>query len=100
MQLVVDPSLDIVTFFPTTPDGKVSSISRLTEKVFERTMGDVVAPVYLAKLHLKSPLASEVENLEWDAPSMVALRSVLMKPEHLERVPSLHARVLEALTPE
>ncbi|MEP7270097.1 MAG: aminotransferase class I/II-fold pyridoxal phosphate-dependent enzyme [Acidobacteriota bacterium] len=97
LQLVVDPSLDIVTFFPVSPDGLVSSISRSSERLFERTMSDEVAPIYLAKLQVKPPLASELPDLKWDAESMVALRSVLMKPEHLAHVPFLHRRVLDAL---
>ena len=42
---------------------------------------------------------SEFENtlIDWDAPEMTVLRSVLMKPEHLAWVPRLHAAVERAL---
>lgn len=97
LRLVVEPSLDIVTFFPMSADNRVSAISQLTEAIFESTMNDTEAPVYLAKCHVKPPLVSSISKLVWDADRMVALRSVLMKPEHLARVPSLHERVLSAL---
>ncbi len=97
LRLVVEPSLDIVTFFPVSSDNRVSSISKLTEAIFERTMNDAETPVYFAKCHVKPPLGSSISELVWDANTMVALRSVLMKPEHLARVPSLHARVVAAI---
>jgi len=97
LHLLVEPSLDIVTFFPVAADRRVSSVSRLTETVFTRTMSEKEAPVYLAKYQVKPPIGSRISGLEWDAEAMVALRSVLMKPEHLARVPSLQERVLAAL---
>lgn len=96
-QLLVEPSLDIVTFFPLATDGRVSSISRLTEGIFDLTMNHPTEPVYLAKLNVKPSLGSLEAQLEWDTDRMVALRSVLMKPEHLARVPDIHRRVTEAL---
>jgi glutamate/tyrosine decarboxylase-like PLP-dependent enzyme len=97
LQLIVEPSLDIVTFFPWSTDGRVTSVSRLSEGIFETTMNSRREPVYLAKLNVKPPLGASIPELDWDAGMMVALRSVLMKPEHLERVPSIHDRVLTAL---
>ncbi|MEZ4625757.1 MAG: hypothetical protein R2843_13405 [Thermomicrobiales bacterium] len=35
-------------------------------------------------------------ELIWDRPSLTALRSVLMKPEHLAAVAGLHERVVSA----
>ena len=60
-------------------------------------MSETRSPLYLAKLNVKPPLASSVQGLKWDADRMVALRSVLMKPEHLDRVPFIHQRVADAL---
>jgi glutamate/tyrosine decarboxylase-like PLP-dependent enzyme len=97
LRLVVPPSLDIVTFYPLTEDLKVSSIGRLTEKIFDRTMNDSQAPAYLAKFQVKRPLTTENAQLVWDEPALTALRSVVMKPEHLAHVPSLHERVLRAM---
>jgi glutamate/tyrosine decarboxylase-like PLP-dependent enzyme len=95
--LVVEPSLDIVTFFPRSTDRRVTSISRLSDSIFETTMNAAIEPLYLAKLNVKPPLAARVPELNWDADRMVALRSVLMKPEHLARVPFIHERVSNAL---
>ncbi|MCW5969664.1 MAG: aminotransferase class V-fold PLP-dependent enzyme [Blastocatellales bacterium] len=95
-RLVVDPSLDIVTFYPATPERTTSSISAVVEDIFERTMNDEEDPVYLAKFQVKRPLASGDAELIWDAAGLTALRSVLMKPEHLAGVASLHARVMRA----
>jgi hypothetical protein len=39
---------------------------------------------------------SAFPDLIWDRPSLTALRSVLMKPEHLAAVPHLHERVTNA----
>lgn len=100
LRLVVQPSLDIVTYFPMTADARVSSISHLSEKIFARTMNVTESPVYLATFQVRPPLASRVSELNWDQDAIIALRSVLMKPEHLERVPSLHQRVVSALEAE
>ena len=86
-----------MTFFPLSSDRRVTSISRLSENVFDATMNDRTEPVYLAKLNVKPLLIGNAYELDWDAERMVALRSVLMKPEHLERVPSIHERVISAL---
>jgi glutamate/tyrosine decarboxylase-like PLP-dependent enzyme len=97
LRLVVPPSLDIVTFYPLTEDQKVSSIGRLTEKLFDRAMNDPQEPTYLAKFQVKRPLTTGDAELVWDEPALTALRSVLMKPEHLAHVPSLHEKVLRAM---
>lgn len=98
LRLVVEPSLDIVNFFAVTDGWQVSRINALTNRVFEALMNDQQHPVYLAKLNLKPQLAGHYPELVWDAPTLTVLRSVLMKPEHLAYVPTLHERVLAALT--
>ena len=99
-RLVVEPDLDILTFYPV-PVGKrvrASSISRLTDEVFRRTMTSDIDRVYLAKLIVRRELLGEVDrSIEWDEPMVTMLRSVLMKPEHLEFVPTLHGSVEQAL---
>ena len=56
-------------------------------------MNDAKHPVYLAKMQMKPHLLKQFPDLEWDAPTLTVLRSVLMKPEHLNYVPQLHERV-------
>jgi len=99
LRLVVRPELDIVNFYPlpANSDRRVSSISALTQAVFEIGMADQVEPFFLAKLNLKPAQLSDCPDLIWDAPSLTGLRSVLMKPEHLALTPILHRRVLAAI---
>jgi len=99
LRLVVEPELDIVNFYPlpVRNDRRVSSISALTQTVFEAGMNDRAEPFFLAKLNLKPSQLSGHADLIWDAPTLTALRSVLMKPEHLALVPTLHKRVVAAV---
>lgn len=97
LRLIVEPALDIVNFFAVTDGWQVSRINALTNRVFEASMNDKQHPIYLAKLNLKPQLTRRYPELVWDAPMLTVLRSVLMKPEHLDYVPTLHARVLAAL---
>lgn len=100
LRLVVEPELDIVNFYPLPAHGdrRVSSISALTQAIFEIGTADRAEPFFLAKLSLKPSQLAHHPDLVWDALSLTGLRSVLMKPEHLAFVPALHARVLTALS--
>ncbi|HET9661214.1 MAG TPA: aminotransferase class V-fold PLP-dependent enzyme [Thermomicrobiales bacterium] len=99
LRLAVDPALDIVTFYglPADGDRRVSTVSALTQRVFDALMNDPVDPVYLATLKVMPPLLSSDTELIWDQPEALIFRSVLMKPEHFDAVPRLHGRVVEAL---
>jgi glutamate/tyrosine decarboxylase-like PLP-dependent enzyme len=98
LRLVVEPELDIVTFYarPDGSDGRVSTIGAETQRIFEALMARTDAPVYLATLKVAPPLLAGDRDLIWDRPDLLVLRSVLMKPEHQQAVPDLHRRVLEA----
>jgi glutamate/tyrosine decarboxylase-like PLP-dependent enzyme len=98
LRLIVEPELDIVNFcpMPAGEDRRVSAISGLTQTVFEAGMADRTEPFFLAKLNLKPSQLVSHADLVWDAPTLTCLRSVLMKPEHLALVPTLHRRVLAA----
>ncbi len=96
-RLVVQPELDILTFYPV-PTGKAkvqaSDISALTERVYQGTMDDRTDPVFLAKYIVRKELLSRNDSsIEWDEPTVTVLRSVLMKPEHLDFVPRLQQAV-------
>jgi glutamate/tyrosine decarboxylase-like PLP-dependent enzyme len=95
LSLVLPPSLDIIAFFPARAGRRVSEISAATNRVFAAAMNDREHPVYLAKLKLKPAMLARYGDLVWDEPTLTVLRSVLMKPEHLAYVPTLHRRVLE-----
>ncbi|MEZ4496332.1 MAG: hypothetical protein R2845_06000 [Thermomicrobiales bacterium] len=53
-------------------------------------------PFFLAKFTLFEERMGAFPELIWDRPSLTALRSVLMKPEHLAAVAGLHERVVSA----
>jgi glutamate/tyrosine decarboxylase-like PLP-dependent enzyme len=101
LRLVVEPELDIINFYPvpkTSGPSRASEISALTDYIFQTLMDDPADPIFLAKLIVKRELLAERDPLiEWDTPTMTVLRSVLMKPEHLEWVPRLHAAVEGAI---
>jgi glutamate/tyrosine decarboxylase-like PLP-dependent enzyme len=97
LQLVLPPQLDIVNFYAVTKGWKASDISRLTHQVFEALMHNAAHPIYLAKFNAKPGLFAAHPDLIWDEPMMTVFRSVLMRPEHLEYVPTLHERVLSKL---
>ncbi|MFN7949827.1 MAG: aminotransferase class I/II-fold pyridoxal phosphate-dependent enzyme [Blastocatellia bacterium] len=93
LQLVTPPSLDIIAFFAKLKEPRVSAISAKTNQVFAALMNDAQHPVYLAKMQIKPHLLKKFPELTWDAPVLTAFRSVLMKPEQLEYVTTLHERV-------
>jgi glutamate/tyrosine decarboxylase-like PLP-dependent enzyme len=95
LSLVLEPSLDIIAFFAARVGRRVSEISAATNRIFAAAMNDREHPVYLAKLKLKPTMLARYRDLIWDEPTLTVLRSVLMKPEHLAYVPTLHWRVLE-----
>lgn len=100
-RLVVEPELDIVAFY-AVPAGsnrpRASEISALTDRIFTSTMNDPDDPLYLATLSVKdTQLAARDPSIVWDEPTVSVLRSVVMKPEHLEAVPYMHETVLRHL---
>ena len=97
LQLVTPPSLDIIAFFAKRKEPRVSAISARTNQVFAALMNDQEHPVYLAKMQIKPHLLKKFPELIWDAPVLTAFRSVLMKPEHLAYVTTLHERVSEMI---
>lgn len=101
LRLVLPPQLDIVNFYAVTASHKVSETSQITHRVFDALMHDAEHPIYLAKFNAKPGLLAGHKNLVWDeAPNsqmLTVFRSVLMRPEHLEYVPTLHERVLATL---
>ncbi len=100
-RLVVQPELDILTFYPVVERGtaiRASEISKLTDRVFRGAMEDVDDPVFLAKYVVRQELLGQNDpSIEWDEPTVTVLRSVLMKPEHLAFVPRLQQAVARHL---
>ncbi|MCB2204839.1 aminotransferase class I/II-fold pyridoxal phosphate-dependent enzyme [bacterium] len=97
--LVLEPSLDIVVFFPDNGARSSTAISDRSDALFAATMEDKENPLYLSKLRVKSGLLkSRYPDLNADAEWTTVLRSVLMKPEHADWVERLHATVEEHLS--
>ena len=97
LRLVLQPSLDILNFYAVTKGLRASAISQLTHRVFEGLMNTAAHPIYLAKFIAKPNLLASHSDLIWDAPMMTVFRSVLMRPEQLAYIPTLHERVLAEL---
>lgn len=99
-RLVLEPELDILTFYPMPSSGEPSAsrISQLTERVFQHAMDDPKNPLYLATLRVDEHLlASRDSEIIWDQRWITVFRSVLMKPEHADWVPTLHEILIEHL---
>ena len=98
LRLVTEPDLDIVCFYPK-PDRPrpVSELSAWTERIFVHGMRPHPDAFFLAKLVMtEDQLDPNIHrDLIWDQKTITVLRSVLMKPEHADFVPTLHDRVLE-----
>ena len=99
LRLLMPPGLDIIAYYPvlTGKEQRVSEISALTHQVFEAGMIDGPDAYFLAKVHISPERLTRHTDLIWDAPTLVGLRSVLMKPEHFDAVPGLHARIVAAI---
>lgn len=99
LMLVTEPALDIVCFLPASGEAMtVSEVSAWTERIFQAGMRHDPSAFFLAKLVMTRDQLDPARfgHLIWDQPTVTVLRSVLMKPEHADFVPTLHARVVEA----
>jgi tyrosine decarboxylase / aspartate 1-decarboxylase len=87
-----DPELDIVIFAPRAKS--VSEASMQTRRIFQAAAR---RHLHLAVAELPAEFwATSVGNLKRDKETMTCLRSVLMKPEHLEWLPRIWERLCEA----
>jgi glutamate/tyrosine decarboxylase-like PLP-dependent enzyme len=86
LDVLVEPELDILAFFPRTVDGTASAVDRASQQLFDAAMDD---GLYLSVLRVA---ASRLPGVRADVDYARVLRSVLMKPEHEPRVPELHAQ--------
>ena len=87
------PELDIVVWAVMAPG--VAVASRRARAIFERAArGDL----HLALAELPPAIVDPERRLARDRPTLTCLRSVLMKPEHLDWLPELWHRLDEATT--
>jgi len=79
------PELDIVIFVPRAKS--VSEASGLSRRIFEAA---AKRNLHLAVAELPTEFwATNLGTMQWDRETMTCLRSVLMKPEHLEWIPRI-----------
>ncbi|MFD8631956.1 pyridoxal phosphate-dependent decarboxylase family protein [Streptomyces sp. NPDC059533] len=90
------PDLDIVTYFPTTADGSLSSIDAASDRLLRDGMTAEADPVFLSVLRADADaFVRRHPHTIRDADAARVIRSVLIKPEHEHYLPVLHARVAE-----
>ena len=94
------PELDIVSYFPGAgPGATLSGIDQASERVLRAGMTEPDL-VYLSTLRAGAEaFRARHPGVAADAAGARILRSVLMKPEHEQYVPHLHARVEELARP-
>ncbi len=94
LSLLLDPELDIVTYFAGSPDDSAGTLSRLNETVFRIAMEDPRSPVYVSILRVPvSTIRARYPSVKPDQDSVTVLRSCLMKPEHADVIPELHGKM-------
>ncbi len=94
LALLLDPELDIVTYFPARD--ALSEVDAASAALLAAGMEDAEDPVYLSALRVGADaFAALWPGLARDVAGARVLRSVLMKPEHETWVPRLHARLRE-----
>jgi glutamate/tyrosine decarboxylase-like PLP-dependent enzyme len=95
LALLVEPELDIVTYFPGRAAARsVAEVDAASAAVLEAGMADPEDPIFLSVLRVGADaLLARHPDLVRDADGARVLRSVLMKPEHEPAVDALAARV-------
>ncbi|BCJ28656.1 pyridoxal phosphate-dependent decarboxylase family protein [Actinocatenispora sera] len=97
LSLYQRPQLDILTYYPTRD--RLSEIDRASSDLMARGMQLPAAQsLYLATFTVDAAaLATRGHQVVADVPRGRILRSVLMKPEIEQHVPSLHQQVLDLI---
>ncbi len=97
---VVTPELDIVALAPIRVDErpKATTVSKRSEKAFEHCERGA-SPLFLAKWHLPTTFGRRaLPQVQWDEDHCTVLRSVMMKPEHLDNAASIITRIANVAT--
>jgi glutamate/tyrosine decarboxylase-like PLP-dependent enzyme len=92
MTLHLEPTLDIVTYFPTL--ASMRDVDGASDALLHAGMQDEEDPVFLSSLRVGAEAFGALHpGIGRDAESARVLRSVLMKPEHEDNVAWLAQRV-------
>jgi glutamate/tyrosine decarboxylase-like PLP-dependent enzyme len=95
-QPVIRPELDIVTYIPVTGEHTCSAVTRASEVLMKLGMDAASShdKLYLSTLVLGRAEAERwLPGLECDADHVRVLRSVMMKPGHLDAIPDIMGRL-------
>jgi glutamate/tyrosine decarboxylase-like PLP-dependent enzyme len=96
LELLHQPELDIVTYFPSQV-ATVSAVDRYSQDVFD-DLANGDDPIFLSLLRASaSEIRGRCPGIAEDQPTARVLRSVLMKPEHELVIDQLHQRVEAAV---
>ncbi|MEU1185360.1 aminotransferase class I/II-fold pyridoxal phosphate-dependent enzyme [Streptomyces sp. NPDC005820] len=94
LELFQTPELDIVGYFPVTPELTLSRIDAVSNRILQEGMTDSQDPVFLSTLRVGADrFTSRHPKITADADGARILRSVLMKPESETYVEQLHQRL-------
>jgi len=92
--LLLEPELDIVTYFPGTRPFCSTTVSAASHRIFTEAMADSQHRLYISKLRVSSRLvAARYPDFAADHEWTTVLRSALMKPEHADWVRSILERL-------
>lgn len=91
--LLEQPQLDIVCYYPIVGSGLSSQISKVSRGIFKAGMESNPKQQLHVSLFTVKKDEAPIKGVEWDTDELVILRSVLMKPEHLDFVPELISRL-------
>ena len=95
LDLYQPPELDIVTYFPVTEPRTLQRIDQASARILQAGM-DGPDPVFVSTLRADAAaFGARHPAIGQDAAGARILRSVLMKPESEDYVPTLHARLEE-----
>ena len=93
---LLEPELDILTYFPTPDTPSTSAIDAASTTFFEAAMNRKHNPLFLSVMRADAAVVAErYPQIERDSDFARVLRSVLMKPEHELYVDQLLAALSE-----
>ncbi len=99
LELYQQPELDIVSYFPVTPQRSLAAIDAASARILAGGMADPADPVFVSTLRVTAAQFRRRHSLPaGGADGGWILRSVLMKPESESYVPHLHARLEQLAT--
>ncbi|HEY2820969.1 MAG TPA: aminotransferase class I/II-fold pyridoxal phosphate-dependent enzyme [Candidatus Acidoferrum sp.] len=93
-----EPELDIVIFAPkpTTPSSSLTEISGRSREIFDSAAAENLH-LALAELPVAFFAANLPATVRRDKPTVIALRSVLMKPEHAQWLDQIYEILISSL---